>query len=251
MTTTPSADRLPADLPEEARLAITDFTSAAKAALGPDLRSLVLFGSAAEGRMRATSDVNLLVVVERFQSAAVDGLREAARLAFAAVRLRTMWVRADELPLAAEAFAVKFHDMQTRHVVLHGPDPFASLAIPRERIVQRLRQVLLNATIQWRATYVLLSLREEQIAREVAEAAAPLRSSAAAILTLEGRPAASPKAALEALASEIGGRDWAPVLERLSEARERGLLPAGVAPPTLLAAIDLAEALRLRAEKLA
>jgi hypothetical protein len=122
--------------------------------------------------------------------------------------------------------------------------------IPRDRIVQRLRQVLLNATIRWRATYVLLSLREEQVAREVAEAAAPLRSSAAAILALEGRPAASPKEALEVLAREIGGRDWAPILGRMSEAREHGILPAGIAPATLLAAIDLAEALRVRTETL-
>ncbi len=51
---------------------------AARRAFGDDLRSIVLFGSAAEGRLRATSDVNLMLVLRRFL-ADMESLRLAAR----------------------------------------------------------------------------------------------------------------------------------------------------------------------------
>ena len=44
-----------AELPEAVRTALSEFTAAAQQAFADDLLSVVLFGSAAEGRLRATS----------------------------------------------------------------------------------------------------------------------------------------------------------------------------------------------------
>ena len=188
--------QLPRDLPEDIAATIRSFSAACTEAFGAQLRSIVLFGSAAEGTLRATSDVNVLVVLDRFDRALADPIREQARLARATVRLHPMFMLAEEIALAADAFAVKFEDILTRRFVVAGTDPFAGLTISRDKIIFRLRQVLLDITIRLRATYVLTSLREEQLAREIADAAAPLRSSALSICVLEGRSAASPKAAL-------------------------------------------------------
>jgi|SRR5579862_1944400 len=239
-----------AGLPEEVAAVLADFCNAARDAFGDRLESLVLFGSAAERRMRATSDVNVLIVLTAFDRDRVDRLRDPARLAYAAVRLQPMFVLASELSLASEAFAVKFHDILTRRVVIAGKDPFAGLTIPRAMILHRLRQVLLNTTIRLRAVYALESLREEQLAREIAEAASPLRASASAILDLEGRPAASPRVALETIAAELGSQ-WKAVLEGITDAREDGRLPAGIGPSLLLQLIDLAIALRGRVDRAA
>ena len=57
-------DRLP-DLPEQVSRVLTEFVAAAQAAFAADLRSIILFGSAAEGRLRATSDVNLLLLLTK------------------------------------------------------------------------------------------------------------------------------------------------------------------------------------------
>jgi predicted nucleotidyltransferase len=243
------ARRLPSALPDSVRFALRDFCEATVEALGPDLRAIVLFGSAAESRMRATSDVNVLVVMNRFDPARINNLRDPARVARAAVRLEPMFMLADELPLAGAAFAVKFQDIAARHLVLVGTNPFESLVFPRERLLQRVQQVLLDTTIRLRATYTMLSLREEQLARAIADVAAPLRSSAAAILDLERRPASNPKAALESLGSELEG-DWTSVLEGLSKARESGVLPAGLAPSLALRLIELSARLRERADKI-
>lgn len=238
---------LPSHLPAEVALGLEEFCRANIEGFGDALSAIVLFGSAAEGRLRATSDVNVLVVLRRFEQANVDRVREAARTALAAIQLHAMFVLEQELPAATEAFAVKFQDILNRRAVLVGDDPFRGVTITRQRIVERLRQDLLDTSIRLRATYVLVSLREEQLARVIAEAAAPLRAAAAAIAALEGKPAEHPKEALAALAANLPGGPWTDVLGGLSDAREDAKLPPGVGAKLLMRIIDLAVALRERA----
>ena len=235
------------DLPPEVARVLEDFVAEAREALGSDLDAVVLYGSAAEGALRPTSDVNVLVVLGAFDRAKVDRLRDALQFAQAAIRLAAMFLLREELEPATQAFAQKFADVLRRRRVLYGADPFAAIAIPRAALIARLIQVLLNLTIRLRAVYVERSLREEQVARSIADAAGPLRTCAASLLELEGRPAPSPREALRALAATLAGDDWAPVLARISEARERQLLPPGVAPDTLVRLIELTRLMRARA----
>lgn len=237
-------------LPAEVARALDEFVAAARDALGDQLLSVVLFGSAAEGRLRATSDVNVILVLARFDPVRVDALREPLRLAHALIGLEVMLLREDEIAAAGEAFAVKFADIEHRRRVLLGPDPFASLQVTREAMLRRVGQVLLNTKLRLRERYAMVSLREEQAARVVADAAAPLRAAAAALLRIEGRPQPTPRQALETLASELGP-EWAPVLARVSEAREKSRLPPGESGPLLLRLIELAAQLGERARSLA
>jgi predicted nucleotidyltransferase len=249
--TGPGRDGSPPPLPAVVERVLTDFVASAQAAFGDDLVSAVLFGSAAEGRMRATSDVNLVLVLRTFTAAAAERLTGALRLAQAAVQLAPMLVLESEIPAAAEAFAAKFADIRRRRRVLLGPDPFTALVIPRAAEIARVRQVLLNLVLRSRASYAARSDREEHLARLVADTAGPLRTCAAAILELEGRPPSSPRAALELVAAEVGGGAYGEALARVSQARETGHLPSGLAAPALLQLMELAERLRTRVEALA
>ncbi len=238
------------ELPAVVEKAIDAFVESARAAFGADLVSALVYGSAAEGRLRATSDVNLLLVLRRFDPAQVDGLREPLRQAHAAVELNAMFLLEDEIPLAIEAFAVKFADILARHRVLAGSDPFARLDPPRDALIRRLRQVLLNLQLRLRERYVLVSLREEQLARVIADAAGPLRSSAASLLHLEGRPPLPPKEALECVAAELDDAALVESLHDMSAAREERQLQPGRAGPALIHLIELTRRLRERAERL-
>ncbi len=238
-------------LPPVVERSINDFVDAAKAAFGADLVSAVLYGSAAEGRMRATSDVNMLLVLSRFEQAAADRMREPLRLARAAVDMHAMFLIENEIPAAMEAFAVKFADIAARHRVLHGSNPFVRLDPPRDALIRRLKQVLLNLQLRLRESYVLISLREEQLARVIADAAGPLRSSAASLLHLEGDTATrSPKEALEHIVGAFAEPALSAALQDLSAAREDSELPPGRAAPALLAIHDITQRLRERAERL-
>ncbi len=153
-----------------------EFATQAQAAFGDELRAVVLFGSAVEGRLRVTSDVNLLVVLRRFERAQAEQLQRPLRVAQATVRLTPMFLLESEVPAVAEAFAVKFDDILHRRTLLFGSDPFAQLAIPRAARVFRLKRVLLNLKLRLREQFVSRGLREEQLVLAVADTAAPLRS---------------------------------------------------------------------------
>ena len=233
-------------LPGDVARALDDFVVAARAAFGDQLESVVLYGSAAECALRATSDVNVILVLRAFERERAARLREPARLAHATVRLRAMFLLAEEVAAAAEAFAQKFDDVRRRHRVLWGRDPFAALAPSRAALLARINQVLLNLILRLRAAYVERGLHEEQLVTVVADAAPPLRTAAASLLELEGRAAASPKLALREVALALGGSATEAALSRMSQARDTGTLPAGAGGPTLLDLIELARALRTR-----
>lgn len=184
------------NLPPHVARMLHEFVEAAHSAFGAALRSVVLYGSGAEGRLRATSDVNLILVLRAFDRAQADQVREPLRVAEAAIRLSAMFLLEAEIEAAVAAFTEKFADVLRRRHVLYGDDPFAALAVARQAAVTRLKQVLLNQILRLRALYVLRSLRQEQLALVVADAAGPLRSSAATLLELEGQAVSSPREAL-------------------------------------------------------
>jgi len=237
-------------LPPEVKRVLQDFLGAAQKAFGPELLSVVLYGSAAEGKLRATSDVNLLLLLNSFQQGQADQLRQPLRTAQAAIALQPMFLLKSEMGAAAAAFAQKVADLLRRRLVLYGEDPFAGLLISRQTEIFQLQQQLLNLALRLRAFYVLRSLREEQAARVIADAAGPLRSCAGALLELEGRPAPSPKQALELAAASLAEPGWDQVLALVSQARETRALPAGAAGPALFRLIELAGRMRARAASL-
>jgi len=238
-------------LPETVEQLLTDLVEAARQCFRDDLRSIVLFGSAAEGRLRPTSDLNLLLVLTRFEKDRVDLFREPLRVAHVAGRAAAMFVLESELAAAADAFAVKFDDIGRRRRVLYGEDVIAGLATAREARKERLCQALLNLSLRLRERYAATSLREERLVIVIAEAAGPLRSAAATLLELEGQGVGSPKEALERISRSLDGSHWAQTLEQISTARESRRLPAGAAAATVFRLMALAEAMRLRAERLA
>ena len=238
----------PLDVAPEIERTLSSLVDVLSGAFGDGLRSVVLFGSAAEGRMRATSDVNLLVVLRRFDRAHVDRIREPFRFAGAAVPIMAMFVREDEIGDVAREFAQKFADIRRRHRVLFGDDPIAALTIPREALITRLRQVLLNLTLRLRERYVTVSLRQEQASKVIAEAAGPLRTSAASILELERGKVLAPREALETIVRESGDSVLIALLPAISEAREQRIVSN--AADDLFAVVRLAEVLSERARQL-
>jgi hypothetical protein len=101
-----------------------------------------------------------------------------------------------------------------------------------------------------RERYVLVSLREEQLTQLIADAAAPLRASAASLLQLEGNPRETPKRALEHVVEQLGNPAVNLALQQISAAREEEQLAPGTAGPTLMSLLSLTQHLRERAERL-
>src|SRR3984893_12484655 len=237
-----------APLPETVRTALSEFTAASQRVFADDLSSVVLFGSAAEGRMRQASDVNVVVVLRRADPAKLEAIGEAYRLATAAIRLSAMFILESEIAVAKDAFAVKFADIIARHEVLYGDDPFVGLTISREAALHHLLQVLVNLQLRLRERFALSSRYGEQLAMAAADAVGPLRASAAVLLWLESGARIAPRDAMRQSAEETG---TGTSLALITEARESAGVPAAGATPTLVGAIELANQLAARTERLA
>src|SRR5437016_10147512 len=91
-------------VPTNVATVLSTFITAANAAYADDLRSVVLYGSAAEGKLSSTSDVNLLLVLRSFSRDKTDRIRDFFLAAQAAINLQAMFLLEDEISPASELF---------------------------------------------------------------------------------------------------------------------------------------------------
>lgn len=208
------------ELPESIQKGLEAFIGEARAVFGERLRSVVLYGSAAEGRLRKTSDINVIVVSRSYTAEDAAALTGILAFSAAAIDLQVMFLLESELVTASELFAVKFSDISRRHRVLFGDDPFAHLTISREALIARLRQVLLNHLLRLRYMLALRNESSEQLGLILADSISPLKASASAVLEMRGVESDNSKQALEIVASELRPDGFRNTLTRISSARE-------------------------------
>jgi predicted nucleotidyltransferase len=237
-------------LPSTTETHLSSLVEAAKESFRDDLVSIMLFGSGAEGTMRLTSDLNLLIVLNRFDKDRAESFREPLRLAHVAARAAAMFVLKDELAGAAEAFAVKFDDILRRRRVLYGDDVIGGLSISRQARLQGLSQMLLNLVMRLREQYVVVGLREEQLAGVIAEFAGPLRAAAATLTELENGRSLSPREAFAEVARATGATRLDETLEHISEARQAKKLPPGAATTVIFQMMSIGQEMHRRAERM-
>jgi predicted nucleotidyltransferase len=131
------------DLPATVREVLEEFLRSLTEVIGPELECVLLFGSAAEGRLRPTSDVDLAVLATKLKETQLSALRAPLKTGRAAVGLTVMFLESAEFSDACESFSMKFADMKVRHRVLYGEDPFAGADIPRDAATLRFSGKLL------------------------------------------------------------------------------------------------------------
>ncbi|MBL8020914.1 MAG: nucleotidyltransferase domain-containing protein [Leptospirales bacterium] len=231
------------DLPPEVQATLADLLPRLLSAL-PGITTIALFGSAAEGRMRRASDVNLIVVADDFKQG-FEKVHGELSLAHAA-QVRIMFVSSRELQGAAELFAVKFQDIKRRHRLLFGTDPFKDLTLKQDAIRFRLRQTLLNLILRQRGLFAMNGNKADRMTRVIAELAGPLRGIAAAFLSLQGKDL-NPREALVAVAASMNA---GAAVEQISVAREKLGLDLKTAVHTHTQLVDLCEALLAKVESL-
>lgn len=201
---------------------IEGFSNLLQEVFKEDLCAVYVIGSAVEARVRVTSDVNLVCILEAFSEEKAEALREAYRVAKAAVNLSAMFLLKDEVAEVVDAFPVKFVDIKVRHHLLCGQDVLADVPVAKEKLTHAVKQTILNTRLRLRERFVLVSLRREQMVRVVAEHASSLRAGAFSILYLEGKTAPSPREALKQICTESGDAKCADLLDQLSRVREKG-----------------------------
>jgi hypothetical protein len=219
------------------------FVAIARETFVEHLHSVVLFGSGAEDRLRAVSDLNLILVLTAYQleRAAAFGKQSAPQRV--ALRIQCMFILQSEVEEASRVFAVKFSDISRRHRVLWGEDVFGKLEISRKARIFDVREGLLNLELRLRAQWVSHAAFPDQLRHAAAEFAGGLRACASELLALEKTPAASPHEALVIIAGEP--------LADLSSARMGAGLDVASSEQLFRRLMQLAGSMRERAGRLA
>lgn len=150
-----------------ARMTLDDLVGQLKAALGPELRTVVLYGSAASGEhLPKKSDYNVLVIVD---SLAADRLKAVSAAVGAFVddgNPAPLMLTTDEWNGSADIFAMEYADIKDRHRLLYGAFPtpvhfdtqFLRLELEHEAMgaVLQLRRGALAAGSDGRALLAIL-----------------------------------------------------------------------------------------------
>lgn len=173
------------DLPSELKGAIERLSQTLKAELGPSLKAIVLYGSAARGDYSpAHSDVNIMLVVDEVSVELCDTLLPALRLAQREATFELFMVTPKELERSADVFPLKFLDIQRHHRVLYGQDPMEGIVIAWDHLRLRVEQQIKSLMFELRAQYLLHAKRPEQLHRVLAQSVGGFLVGVGALLYL-------------------------------------------------------------------
>jgi predicted nucleotidyltransferase len=110
---------------------LSELVNRLETAIHDDLKTVVLYGSAVTGEFRAGhSDLNVLCVVERADSATVERLHGVAEWWMKQGNLAPLIFTMEELRNSADVFAIELLDMKLRHRILYGADFLADFEVP-------------------------------------------------------------------------------------------------------------------------
>ena len=132
-----------------------DLTGHLKKALGDDLISVVLYGSAAAGdQSKNYSDVNILVVVTAM---GLPVLKKTMPIVKKWTRLGNhppLFFTKDRIQQAEDVFPMEFLDIKANHKILWGDDPFCDLKVHTDHLRHQLEYELRGKLIQLRERYL-------------------------------------------------------------------------------------------------
>lgn len=182
-----------------------EITERIKAACGPALRSVVLYGSAAAGdHAGRRSDFNLLVVLGKLGVVELNALAPVVRPWLRAGNPPPLLFTEQGLRRSVDIFPIEFADMQASRRVLHGEDLVQALAVDPVDLRRQLERELKAKLIQLRQGYLLTERRRARTVGLMLESLTGILVLFRASLRLYGVDVPARKAdALDALAGHI------------------------------------------------
>jgi hypothetical protein len=127
---------------------IDEFITRLREAAGPNLQSVILYGSAASGEFHPDfSNVNLLCIVRENSFAALNAIAPVVKWWSKQKHHPPLLFTREELERSTDVFSIEFLDMQQRHKLLFGEDVLSGLSIPmdlhRAQLEYELREKLI------------------------------------------------------------------------------------------------------------
>ena len=214
--------------------ATDDLVEKLSKALGSELVSVVLYGSAASGEHDAKfSDVNVLCVLRRITPAELGAAEPVVRWWQQKGNPSPLLLTEEEVKSSTDCFPVEFYDIRARHRILFGADVVAGIAIGdgyyRAQVEHELRAKLLR--LRQKAAGVLSD--KDVLRRLLIDSVSTFCVLFRHALLLHGVECGTRKRDVIALAAEKFGLSVAP-FEKLLDLREERVKARDAEPVALL-----------------
>jgi predicted nucleotidyltransferase len=143
---------------------VNEFVGKIRAGTGPNLVSVILYGSAAEGEFHPEySDLNLLCVVRDASFASLAKIAGVVEWWRGKKHHPPLVLTPEELKMTADVFSIEFMDMKQRYRVLWGEDVLKSLDIPMQLHRSQLEYELREKLFLLRQHVMLAGANEKQL----------------------------------------------------------------------------------------
>src|SRR5918999_359613 len=134
-----------------AKMSLDELVAQLRAAFGAELRSVVLYGSAASGEhIPKQSDYNVLVLVDALDVARLDAVAAVVRAWSEAGNPPPFTLTADEWRRSADVFPMEYSDIQERHRVLYGAPPFDGVRVAQADLRRQLESEAMGKLLHLR-----------------------------------------------------------------------------------------------------
>lgn len=203
---------------------------------GPELVSVVLYGSAATGEHDpAFSDINILCILSEITPTQLRASEPVFRWWHERGNSSPLLLSEHEVQTATDCFAIEFQDMQQHHRILHGRNVIASLTVDRSFYRAQVERELRAKLLRLRTKAAPILSGKEDLARLLADSVSTFCVLFRHALLLHGVEAPAVKRTIIERSRDTFQIDPAPFLQLL-DAREQKIALKSIDPPLVLAA---------------
>lgn len=217
-----------------AKMTLDELVTQLRAAYGSDLRSVVLYGSAAAGEHIAKrSDYNVLVIVESLDTAKLAGASAAARAWTEAGNPAPLTMTSSEWRGSADIFPMEYADILDRHRILHGESPFDGIRVDRKDLRLQIEQEAMGKLIKLRQGTLASGNDGARQVELLAASASAIMIIFRAFLRLQGAVAPKDNIALSQEVASLASFDAEPFKRVVRHVRGEETIKAGDAAAVL------------------
>lgn len=183
-----------------------DLVKKLKEAAGDNLRTVVVYGSAASGEFRPKhSDLNILCLLRQAGASDLSRLHHAAQWWIKKGHPAPLIFTLQELQRAADVYAIELLEIKSRRKVLYGEDVFTAFDVPMNQYRLQLERELRHNLVRLRQGYLSVAGKKRAVISLMSKSASTFAALFRhALIALGEQPPPTKHEAVERLSALLG-----------------------------------------------
>lgn len=221
-----------------AKMTLDELVAQLRAALGPELRAVALYGSAAAGEHHPKkSDYNVLAIVDSLASDRLNAVSAAIGAWVDAGQPAPLMLTADEWKGSADIFAMEYADILGRHKILFGAFP-ATVSVDPQFLRLQLEHEAMGALLQLRRGALAAGNDASALLDLLESGASSVMTLFRAVVRLRGESPPADNVTLSEAVSRAVGADAAPFVRVVRHRRGEAKLKSADAAAVVAGYLD-------------